>query len=115
MEEKFSEKESLRLITEMIHQAKAGYYHDSGLGAILWGTVVGIAGFMSFLQLYFDWSWNFDWWLLAFFAIIPQIFISINESKKKEVRTYVGKALDIVWVIFGISIFAIIFIFILHQ
>ncbi|MCU0403203.1 MAG: hypothetical protein MUE99_01555 [Chitinophagaceae bacterium] len=107
-ERKLSEKESLKIITEMIVQAKGGYYHDSGIGAILWGTVVAFAGFMSFLQLYFNWSWTFDWWLLALFAIIPQIFISIRERKNNVVKTHVGLALDTVWVIFGISIFCII-------
>jgi hypothetical protein len=108
-EKSLSEKESLKIITEMIVQAKGGYYHDSGIGAILWGSVVGFAGFMSFFQLYFNWSWEFDWWLLALFAIIPQIFISIKEKKNNVVKTHAGLALDTVWVIFGISIFCIIF------
>jgi hypothetical protein len=104
----FTEKDSLRLITEMIHQAKAGYFHDSGAGAILWGSVVSFAGFMTFLQLHFDWKIDFDWWLLTFFALIPQVILSMQERKKKLVRTHVGLVLDTVWIIFGVSIFAII-------
>ncbi len=35
-ETSLSEKESLQLITGMIHQAK-NHYYESGLGALLWG------------------------------------------------------------------------------
>lgn len=108
-EKKISERESLKIIADMIAEAKGGYYHDSGLGSILWGTVVGFAGFMTFFQLNFNWSWSFDWWLLALFALVPQLFIYLRERKEKIVKTHVGLALDAVWVIFGISIFAIIF------
>ncbi len=112
-EKNFSEKDSLKLIAEMIAQAKAGYYHDSGVGALLWGTVVSIAGFLTFFDLYFQWNTGFDWWLLALFAIIPQVYISYRERKAKLVQTHVGRALDVVWAAFGISIFAVIFY--MHQ
>ncbi len=103
-----SEKESLKLITEMITQAKGGYYHDSGIGAILWGTVVSFSGFMTFFTLYFNWNIAFDWWLITLFALIPQYFISRHEKRQKVVKTHLGLALDIVWIVFGISIFGIL-------
>jgi hypothetical protein len=108
-ENKFSKEESLRLIAATIQEAKGGYYHDSGIGSIFWGTVISIAGLMTFLTLHFKWENDFDWWLLALVALVPQIFISITEGKQKVVKTHVGRALDIVWILFGFSIFAIIF------
>jgi len=108
-ENKFSEADSLRLIAATIQEAKGGYYHDSGIGAIFWGTVISIAGLMTFLTLQFKWDNDFDWWLLALFALVPQIFISIREGNQKVVKTHVGRALDMVWILFGFSIFAIIF------
>ncbi len=108
-EKSLSEKESLALIAATIQAAKGGYYHDSGLGAILWGTAISMAGFLTFFTLYFKWEIKFDWWFLVLFALIPQIFISVREMKEKVVRTHTGRALDIVWTIFGVSIFAAIF------
>lgn len=104
-----SETESLRLITATIQEAKGGYYHDSGIGAILWGTVISIAGFLTFFTLYFKWENNFDWWLLALFALVPQIYISVKEKREKVVQTHIGLVLDTVWIIFGLCIFAAIF------
>lgn len=104
-----SEQESLALITSMIQQARAGYFHDSGTGAILWGLVVGFAGLMSFFDAWFTWETGFDWWLLALFALLPQFYISYRERKAKTIKTDIGRTLDIVWVVFGVSIFAALF------
>lgn len=105
----FSERDSLRLIADTIQQAKAGYYHDSGIGAMLWGSVVSFAGFMTFLQLQLGWKIDFDWWLLALIALVPQFIISRREKRNRVVQTHLGNALDKVWLIFGVSIFAVVF------
>jgi hypothetical protein len=110
-ENKLSEAESLRLIAATIQEAKGGYYHDSGIGAIFWGAVISFAGLMNFFTLQFKWEIDFDWWLLALVALVPQIFISLREGKQKVVKTHVGRALDMVWILFGFSIFAIILYF----
>lgn len=108
-DKKLSEQESLELITSMIQQARAGYFHDSGTGAILWGSVVGFAGLMMFFDSYFGWNTGFDWWLLALFALVPQFYISYRESRSKTIKTDIGRTLDIVWVVFGISIFLVLY------
>ena len=40
-ENKLSENESLKLITEMIGKAKSSY-HSNGTSAIMWGIVIGL-------------------------------------------------------------------------
>lgn len=111
MEEKpMSEQESLRVITEMIQRAK-GSFHEDGTSAILWGSVVGFCGILSFLQKYFDFSVGFDVWLVALVAIIPQVFISIRESKRRKVKSYYETSVDAIWIVYSISIFALIFYF----
>lgn len=109
MDEKhLTEKESLQLITEMINKAKYNY-HESGTSAILWGSVIAFCGLFNFAEIYFKFSLGFDVWLLALIALIPQIFISIRESRKKKVITHTEAAVSAVWVVFTISIFALIF------
>lgn len=107
-EQNLSEKDSLHIIHEMIQKVK-NEYHESGTSAILWGTVVGFSGLLTFLQLEFNFTLGFDIWLLVLFAIIPQIYISYKEAKIKRVKTYYDAALDYVWMTFGITIFGIIF------
>lgn len=107
-EKKMTEQESLRLITEMIQKAKASV-HERGTSAILWGTVTAIAGLLNFAQLYFNFSIGFDIWLIALFAIVPQVYISIKEGKERTVINHHDKAIDTIWLVYGISIGAIVF------
>lgn len=107
-EKVLTEQESLALITEMIGKAR-NHFHESGTSAILWGTVVSFCGFVSFAQAYWKFEIGFDIWLLALVAIVPQIIISIKEARRHLVKTHSQSAIDTVWTIYGISIFALIF------
>ncbi|OIR12735.1 hypothetical protein GALL_58020 [mine drainage metagenome] len=108
-EKKLTEQESLQLITEMIHKVKSSF-HESGTSAILWGSVIGFCGLFSFLQIQFDFSTGgFDVWLLTFIALVPQVVITIRESRQKRVLTYEETAMNAIWIVFAISIFALVF------
>jgi hypothetical protein len=104
-ETKFSEQESLQLIAEMIKKAK-GSYHDTGIGSLLWGSVVSIASLMNFLQRTYDFKLWFDIWWLVLAAIIPQVYISIKEKKIQKAKQYDDDLVNSVWLVFGISLFA---------
>ena len=109
MEEKqLSEQESLKLITEMIHKAK-GSVHESGTSAILWGSVIAVCGLTTFAQEHWKFSLGFDIWLLTLAAIVPQVFLSIRESRQRKALTYTESALNVVWIVYTISIFALVF------
>lgn len=105
-----TEQESLQLITEMIQKAKASHFHEKGTSAILWGSVIGFCGLFSYFRLEFDFSTGgFDIWLLALIALIPQIFIAVKENKQRLVKTDMELAMNAVWLVYGISIFALLF------
>ena len=107
-EKELTEKESLDLINEMINKAK-NHFHESGASAILWGSVVGIAGLVSFAEMYWGFYIGFDIWLLVLAAIIPQVFIAVRENKRRKVVTHTEAAIDAAWLAYGVSIFAIVF------
>jgi formate-dependent nitrite reductase membrane component NrfD len=107
-EKKLTEEESLRLITEMIHTAKNSF-RESGTDAILWGSAVAIAGLLSFAQRYWNFSIGFDIWLIVLAAFIPQIIISIRESKKRKAVSHRDSYMDAIWLVFGLSIFMLTF------
>jgi hypothetical protein len=107
--EKFTEADSLRLITEMIQKAKGSHFHENGTGSILWGCVVGFCGLISFAQKQWNFYIGFDVWLLTLIALIPQIYVSAQDKKRRIVRSDMQTALDAVWAVYGLSIFALIF------
>jgi hypothetical protein len=103
-----SEKESLDLIAKMIQKAK-GSFHENGTSAILWGSVVAAAGLINFAELYWNFYIGFDIWLLVLAALIPQIFISIKERRNRKVVAHDTSFLNAIWLVYGISIFALLF------
>lgn len=108
-EKVLTEKESLELISRMINKAKNSY-HDTGIGPILWGTVISFCSLVTFFQIKYKFNLPFDIWLLTLIAIIPQVFIAIRESRINKVKGYDDKVIDTVWTCFGVSIFLLIFI-----
>lgn len=108
-EKKLTEQESLHLITMMINKAKESY-HDTGIGAIMWGAVIAICSLVRLSEIHFGYRLPFDIYLLTLVAIIPQIVISIREKKGRKVKSYDDPYLDYIWLGFGISIFLLILI-----
>ncbi len=107
-EKKLSEKESLELISAMIQKVKNSY-HDTGIGSLLWGTVVFIASFVSFLRSRYGFEIGFDIWLIVLGAIVPQVYLSIKENKSNKAKRYDDDAIDTVWLVFGLTIFGLSF------
>ena len=108
-EKKLTEQESLHLITMMINKAKESY-HDTGIGAIMWGSVIAICSLVRLSEVHFGYKLPFDIYLLTLVAIIPQIFISIKEKRERKIKSYDDPYLDYIWLGFGICIFLLIYI-----
>ncbi len=108
-EKQLTEKESLNLIAMMINKAKDSY-HDTGIGAIMWGTIIAVCALVRLAELQFGFSLPFDIYWLTVLAVVPQILITIREKKERKVKTYDDIYMDYLWLGFGISIFLMIFI-----
>jgi ABC-type Mn2+/Zn2+ transport system permease subunit len=103
-EKPMTEQESLQLIGQMLHKAKNSF-HDTGIGPMLWGTVIIFCSLVTYWRIVWDKKLLFDVWLLTLIAIVPQIWITIYEKKQRRARNYDDRTIDFVWLFFGISIF----------
>ena len=103
MEENFSNEQSLKLINEMILKAKNSHY-ESGIGPLLWGSVIFVCSIVSFIQLEYNIDIGFDIWWLTFIAVVPQVYITIKSKKRKNFKGYNDTAMNYVWMTFAISI-----------
>jgi hypothetical protein len=106
-EKQLSEQESLKLITDMIQKVKSSY-HDTGISPLLWGSAVFIAAFVTYLRMEYEFKLPFDIWLIVLFAIVPQIVITIRESKNKKFRSHSDIAMDAVWITYAVTLFGLI-------
>lgn len=102
-----TEQESLRIITEMMQKVKNDFY-DTGISALLWGAVVTFCGIFSFAGSYLQWQFDYNTvWNLTFVAVIPQIWISIRESKKVKAAPRTD-SVAAVWIVFALSMFGLV-------
>ena len=103
METKFTEQESLTLISEMIKQARNNFQKGSGNGMIFYGTLVSILAILNvilaliFIQL--DINPNLSFWMWC--LMIPGIFIGrLIEKKvgrKSIVKTHIDSIFSSIW------------------
>ncbi|MBX9781858.1 MAG: hypothetical protein K2X48_01060 [Chitinophagaceae bacterium] len=108
-EKPLTEQESLLIIQQMINRAKSNFV-DTGIGPMLWGAVITICSLVQAAKIYFDLEMNFDIWLLALFALVPQVFISIKERRERKAKGWDDDIMSYVWTCFGISVFLVNFI-----
>lgn len=106
-EKQMTERESLQLITSMINRAKQSF-HDTGVGAMMWGSVVAICSLVKLSELQFGFRLPFDIYLLTLVAIIPQVWLTIREKRQRRARSHDDAFMDYIWLAFGISIFLMV-------
>ena len=102
-EKRLTEQESLALITSMINKAKSDY-EETGVSALMWGSVVIFCSLVTFAGYYQHWDWVGYVWFLTLLAVIPQIIIAIREGKRKRVKSYNDRPVSGIWISFGIGI-----------
>ncbi len=108
MEKKqMTEKESLAIITDMVNKVKS-HYHENGSYLILWGSVITFCSLMSAAQAFWNFSIGFNIWLLTFLAVAPHIWLITKENKRKTVKTHAGSAIDVIWLVYIVTIIGII-------
>lgn len=108
MEDNLSHKESLALIEEMIYKAKNSY-HESGNSSLLWGGTIMLCSAVSFCNTWWGIQWLYQIWWLTLVALIPQVVISMRESKTQKFKSHTDDAMNGIWISFGIAIFLLSF------
>jgi hypothetical protein len=108
-EKQLTEQESLLIIQQMINRAKSNFV-DTGIGPMLWGAVITVCSLVQAAKIYYEFDLSFDIWLLALFAIVPQIFISVVERRERKAKGWDDDIMSYVWICFGIGVFVINFI-----
>ncbi|GHV56901.1 hypothetical protein FACS1894182_04450 [Bacteroidia bacterium] len=106
MEAKFTEQESLSLITEMITQARNNFQKRSGDGMIFNGILVSITALLNVVLAFILAHPNQSFWIWC--IMIPGAFINgyINRTNRKEavVKTHIDSIITFVWSGFACSV-----------
>jgi hypothetical protein len=105
-DENLTEQQSLEIISQMINKAKCEY-EETGIGALLWGSLVTFCALITFGNFYWHITIFYFIWFLTLFALIPQIIISVRAAKRKKYKTYSDEAMAAIWIGFGVALFLV--------
>ncbi|PXV69240.1 hypothetical protein CLV62_101509 [Dysgonomonas alginatilytica] len=105
MENNFNEQDSLRLINEMIAQARNNFRKGAGNSSILWGYTIAILAMFNFIFSYIlEFRHYASWvWILTIPIFIGNYWYGYRKAKKAEVITHLDRVVDTVWLGFFIS------------
>ncbi len=101
MEEKrLSERESLELISQMIHSTRKNLEVGSGNQFLYWGYFTTALSVLLFLLVYYtgDSRWNFGWFTMFLFW---GFMLWEQRRQVAEVITYTDRAIMQVWKVIG--------------
>ncbi len=106
MEKNFSEQDSLKLINEMISQARNNFQKGSTYSSIFCGYVVAATAFANFILIYILENPNQSFWV--WLTMIPMMIISGAIARKHYkhslVKTHMDKIVSTIWNAFAISV-----------
>jgi hypothetical protein len=109
MEPKFTEQESLAVISEMISRARNNVQKGAGTFMIYWGTMVAVAALLNIalafilrgMSLPVNYSFNIWWIMLP--AWIGSFILKQKRGRTAIVKSHIDHIISSVWTAFGIS------------
>ncbi|MDR1197495.1 MAG: hypothetical protein LBK94_00580 [Prevotellaceae bacterium] len=109
METKFTEQESLAVISEMIDRARNNIQKGAGTFMIYWGCMVALAALLNIalvfilhgMSLPLNYSFNIWWIMLP--AWIGSFMLHRKKDRTAIVKSHIDNIISSVWRAFGIS------------
>ncbi|MEP3389834.1 MAG: hypothetical protein ABJO02_16710 [Reichenbachiella sp.] len=110
MKEELSHTESLKIINEMIAEAKNNYEQSGSFYFLLWGWVVMIANLGHFiLDKYTSFEYPFIFWALTIPAGIAAAWYSSKQKKEAQTTTHLSRLYGEVWAALGVCLILSLF------
>jgi hypothetical protein len=110
METKFTEQQSLAVISEMIERARHNVQKGSANSMIFWGYAVAITAVLNFIlwhilansnQSYWAWALMIPCWLIDY-------FLSRKIDRSSIVKTQIDTIITGAWRAFGVAVIAFV-------
>ena len=107
--QKLSNEESIRIITDMIGNAKKSITKAGSFYFLLWGFTCAIANFSQYiLAEVVNFQPSFITWLVVFPAIIATIIYSIKQRNKSVIKSYFDKIYGQIWIAISVAIVCVL-------
>lgn len=108
--DQLTQSESLKIIEDMIQQAKSQFNEDGHL-YLFWGWLIfGCSVAFFVLEHVFHFAWSSLVWMLTWVAMLYNYYYARRKHRRKKVTTYADRFLSIVWQSYLISIVVMVLI-----
>ena len=106
MEKKFNEQDSLKLINEMITQAKNNFQKGAGNSIIFWGYSIASIAILNIVLLYIMPQPRYSFWIWTLTIPLSVISRIVERKREKEVsvRSHFDRIISRTWHGFLISV-----------
>lgn len=109
-EQELTKEESLKLITDMIGQAKRNFAKGGSFYFLLWGWVVMLANLGHYVLSAFNlYDRPYMVWLITIPAAIMSIIYSIRIDSKAIIKSHIDSLYSWVWLAMFVSVLIILF------
>lgn len=105
--ENLTARQSLDIITEMIHEAK-GKARKNGFHFLLWGWVVVAANLGMYTLSQLQYPYPYIVWSITIPAWIVSLYVGYRQGKAKGISTHLDKISMWLWISLGICIFTLV-------
>ncbi|MDR1937861.1 MAG: hypothetical protein LBQ73_05105 [Tannerellaceae bacterium] len=107
METNFNEQDSLRLITEMITQARSNFQRKNGRSILLWGYAIAILALSNFALLHLlegEAQMQSYWvWMLTIPLFIVNYIYEARKAKRALVKNHIDRMIGYLWLAFFVA------------
>jgi hypothetical protein len=108
METNFNEQDSLRLITEMITQARSNFQRKNGRSILLWGYAIAILSLANCALLHIlEWQQqpqSYWVWTLTIPLFIINYMYEAKKAKQALVKNHIDRIIGYLWLAFFVSV-----------
>ena len=106
MDTQFSEKDSLRVINEMISQAKSNFQRGSLTVVLFWGYLISAIAIANFvlLQILNKPQQSFWVWCITLLGLVASMLIQRKADRSAIVKTHIDTIVKYTWFGFGIAV-----------
>jgi hypothetical protein len=111
METKFTEQESLQMITQMIQQAQNNFRKGAGDITIFWGYLVTFTALLNFALAFVCPAQSAWVWLLMIPGWIVTYFMGRKIGKTAVVKTHIDRIIISIWAAFFVSVMILLLAF----
>ncbi len=97
-------QQELAFIKQVMEDSRRIVVED-GHGFIFWGILIVFGLVVTYSSIQLNWSHNLRWFWPGLIALgwVYSIVSGITKEKKKRVKTFAGRVMDVVWISTGIS------------